>query len=158
MSDLQDDLGLGFRHPRIAVSDQRTGAIIDLPEPVAVALLESEPRVRLAYERYWRMAGQWMAPPERRGRLIVFDHELLQRVLGELPAEVLSELRAEFPDEEEEREAEGLLDDLPPHKQLPLDRHLRELTGGQRDLDNPTFISPLRRGASSPRRHAPRGL
>jgi hypothetical protein len=108
----------------------------------------------LAYEKYCRMAGQWMVPPERRGRLIVVDQELVQRVLGGLPAEVLSELRAELPDEEDEREAEGLLDDLPPHRQLPLDRHVRALTGGQRDLDNPTFVSPLRRGARLPRRHA----
>lgn len=110
MSDLHDDLDLSFRHPRIAVSDQRTGAVIDLPEPVAVTLLESEPHVRLAYEKYCRMAGQWMAPPERRGRLIVFDHELVQRVLGELPAEVLSELQAEFTDDEDGREQEGPFD------------------------------------------------
>ena len=91
MSDF-DDPGRGFRHPRIAVSDQRTGAVIDLPEPVAVGLLESESSVRLAYQKHFKMAGQWMAPPElRKGRLIVIDQEIVQRVLGELPAEVLSE-------------------------------------------------------------------
>jgi hypothetical protein len=84
MSDFDDDPGRGFRQPRIAVSDQRTGAVIDLPESVAVALLESEPRVRLAYQKYFKMAGQWMVPPElRQGRLILIDQELVQRVLGE---------------------------------------------------------------------------
>ncbi len=49
------------------------------------------------------MAGQWMAPPERRrGRLIVIDQEIVQRVLAELPASVPSESAAEFPDQEED--------------------------------------------------------
>ncbi len=44
-----------------------------------------------------------MAPPgRRRGRLIVIDQEIVQRVLAELPASVLSEFGAEFPDQEED--------------------------------------------------------
>jgi hypothetical protein len=99
MSDLDNDPGRGFRHPRIAVSDRRTGAVIDLPEAVAVALLESEPRVRHDYQKHFKMAGQWMAPPEqRRGRLIVIDPEIVERALSELSAEA----RGNFPDDERE--------------------------------------------------------
>jgi hypothetical protein len=147
MSDLHGDPDRGFRRPRVAVSDHSTGKVIDLPEAVAAALLDREPAVRLAYERYVKMAGQWMAPPEQRGRLIVFDQELVERVLGELPAEVLSELRAVAPDDEDEpAQEERPPDDPPPHEQLPLDRHLRELMGDQFDVDSPMFISPVRRG------------
>jgi hypothetical protein len=159
MSDLHDDLDPGFLHPRIAVSDRRTGAVIDLPELVAVALLESESSVRRVYEKHFKMAGQWMAPPElRQGRLIVIDQELAQRVLRELPAGVLSELRAEFLDGDEpehptpgDREEERLPETPMDAEQLPLDRYLKELMGDQYDPDSPTFISPRRGMARQPR-------
>ncbi len=110
MGDSYDDPDRGFRHPRIAVSDQRTGAVIDLPEPAAVALLEQEPSLRLAYQKSVKMAGQWMVPPAlRERRLIVIDQELVERVLAELPAGVLSELRAEFPGAEDALEQEECL-------------------------------------------------
>lgn len=119
-------LTAAFCSPRSLSPDHRTGAVIDLPEPVAVALLEIEPSVRHAYQKYVTMAGQWMVPPEqRRGRLIVIDQELVERVLAELPDELLSELRAEFPGDEDESEQEECPPDEPaPQEQLPLDRHL----------------------------------
>jgi len=56
------------------------------------------------------MAGQWMVPPAlRERRLIVIDQELVERVLAELPAGVLSELRAEFPGAEDALEQEECL-------------------------------------------------
>ena len=153
MSGFDDDPGRGFRHPRIAVSDPRIGAVIDLPEPVAVALLESDPDVRRAYEKHFKMAGQWMVPPQQRqGRLILIDPEIIQRVLAELPAEVVSELRAEFPDDEDEPEQEKCPPAAPPpHEQLPLDCHLKTLMGDRYDPESPTFISPVR-PASRPAR------
>ena len=73
-------------------------------------------------------------------KLIVIDQELVERVLTELPAGVLSELRATFPGDEDELEQEECPPDRPPpRKQLPLDRHLKELMGDRYDPDSPTF-------------------
>jgi hypothetical protein len=92
MTDFNDDPGRGFRRPRIAISDPRTGAVVDLPESVAVGLLESEPRVRRDYLKYFMMARQWMVQPElRRGRLIIIDREIVLRLLEELGADAPSE-------------------------------------------------------------------
>jgi hypothetical protein len=67
-------------------------------------------------------------------------------VLAERPDELLSELRAEFPDDEDELEQVECPPDRPlPHGQLPLDRHLKELMGDDYDPDSPIFISPFRR-------------
>jgi len=152
MSDRHGDLGLGFRQPRIALSDQRTGAVIELPGPVAVALLGSEPKILLTYQRYAGMAGQWAAPPEQRGQLIIFDQELVRRVLADLSAEALCELQAEFPDSEKEPEQEDcFLDHAAPHRPLSLDRHLKTSMGDLYDPDSPSFIAPVRRKVRSAR-------
>jgi hypothetical protein len=84
--------------PDLHISDHRTGAVIELPEPVAVALLESRPTIRFVYEKHVGIAGQLTAPPEQRGQLIIFDRELVQRVLVERPARALwnYELRSQM--------------------------------------------------------------
>lgn len=75
----------------------------------------------------------------------MIDQEIVQRVLGELPASVLSELRAEFDDPDKPQEEEYQPEHPPLDDQLPLDRHLKELMGDQYDPDSPTFVSPARR-------------
>jgi hypothetical protein len=81
-----------------------------------VRLLDQESGLRRACEKHLKIAGQSMAPPAlRKGRLIVIDQDIVQRVLAGLPPTVLAELRARFPDEEEselptpsDREEEGM--------------------------------------------------
>jgi hypothetical protein len=146
MSDTGGEVGCGLEQTRIALCDRRTGGVIELPARVAAAVLEREPRIRLAYQRYCGMAGQSTAPPGQRGRLIVFDPVVVQKVLAELPTGVARELRAEFVTEEDEPRPEDKSGDGARSREQPrLDRYLRTLIGEQYDPDDPTFVSPSRR-------------
>jgi hypothetical protein len=96
------------------------------------------------------MSGQSTAPPEQRGRLIVLDREIVQRVLGSLPAAVIRSLRAELQTNEEAADGEAPPEEAPPGEQLPLDRHLRALMADCDDPDSPTFFSSARRPPKPP--------
>ena len=141
----------GLLHPRIALCDRRTDALIDLPESVAASLLETEPRLRLAYRKYLHISGQAKAPPEQRGRLIVLDQKIVQGVLATLPDEVISTLHAEpFADDEVPDGDQS--EEPPPKPDLLLEHHFRQMAGDQFDPDNPPpLLSAVRPTRSSTR-------
>jgi hypothetical protein len=72
----------GYQNPRIAAHDEASGQTIDLSRADALRLLRRDPVVRANYVKNVRRSGQWLSPPDQRGRLILIG-ELAQRVLRE---------------------------------------------------------------------------
>jgi hypothetical protein len=60
-----------FRRPRIAIRDEVSGEFVDLTPEQALDLLRRDPEVRHLYLKHTKTTGQWYAPPQSRGRLLL---------------------------------------------------------------------------------------